>query len=106
MGLGMGAQTLNYAANGERDLASLLLLRSGFGVYLGGAQPPHGEILSYYDHRHDDYAAGITDRAIGIPGHVGFSGKGYFNQALGLSAMVEYGASWVTGASLLIRSPL
>lgn len=54
------------------DTASLLLGRFGTGFYLGRG----GEALVYYDHRHDDYAAGLglTGLGGGAPGHFGVEG--------------------------------
>lgn len=93
-GLGFGA-----------DLEHLLLLRFGFGVYVGRGSYPEGEILAYYDHRHDGFAAGLLFGGIvsGIAGHFGGSAKIYFDRHFGVLADVEYGSAWVAGASLLYR---
>jgi hypothetical protein len=103
--LGMGLQLYDYDGLPlGSDRESLLLAGMGFGLYFGGPEPPFGEVVSYYDHRHDDLAGGFTEAAIGIAGHAGLSGKIYLTDYLGLAAFVEGGAAFVGGASLLVRS--
>jgi hypothetical protein len=104
LGIGFALQLFDYEGLplGE-DIESLLLARMGFGFYLGGPRAPHGEFTSYYDHRHDDFVAGFTERSIGVPGHVGFAGEGYFTDHFGVSAIFEAGAAIMAGGSILLR---
>jgi hypothetical protein len=105
-GLGVGLQMFDYdGIDGPVDRESLLLLRSGFGVYLGEPDGHQGEIAFYYDNRHDDFAGGLNDRAVGIPGYVALAGHGFFGSGLGLGAHLDVGANVVGGVSWLVRSP-
>lgn len=90
------------------DLEHLLLGRIGFGVMLRGESAPGSEALLYYDHRHDDYAAGLKIPGLGsgVIGHFGLSGRWFFSNSFGLAADVQAGSAYVAGASLLFRSGL
>lgn len=103
--IGVGLQTFDYDGIDAIDRESLLLVRSGFGAYLGAPGRPNGEVAIYYDQRHDDFAGGLNDRAVGIPGHVGVSAHGYLAPWLGLRGIVEVGANVVGGVSWLVREP-
>ena len=85
------------------DTSWLLLARFGFGVYLGGDSLPRGELLLYYDHRHDDFAGGFDQAFVGIAGHVGVDAKLYLSEQLGLRTEVEVGGATLAGLSLLVR---
>jgi hypothetical protein len=104
LGFGFGLQLFDYEGLplGE-DVESLLLARMGFGFYLGGPRAPRGEVSSYYDHRHDDFVGGFTERSIGVPGHIGFAGEAYLTDNFGLSAIFEAGAAIMAGGSILLR---
>jgi hypothetical protein len=84
----------------------LLLGRIGFGITLRGLSAPGSELLLYYDHRHDDYAAGLKIRGIGsgAVGHFGLSGRWFFNESIGIAGDVQAGSAYIGGASLLFRS--
>ena len=94
-----------------RDVPSddymLLLARFGFGVTLRGASGPGSEALLYYDHRHDDFAAGLklTGLGSGVAGHFGFRTRWFFDDSIGVSGDVAVGSAWVFGASLVLRQP-
>ena len=87
----------------DSDHAWLLLARFGFGAYLGRSEAPRGEVVLYYDHRHDGFAAGMTGAMVGIPGHAGLESELYVSDRLGLRAEVQLGAAVVGGLSLLVR---
>jgi hypothetical protein len=104
LGVGFGLQLFDI---GDRplgdDVESLLLVRMGRAFYLGGPDAPSGEVFSYYDHRHDDYVGGFTERAIGVPGHIGFSGRAWLHDNVGFNAIFEAGAAIMAGGSLMFR---
>ena len=85
------------------DYAWLLLGRFGVGFYLGGEQAPVGELLLYYDHRHDDFAGGLHQAFVGIAGHAGAAASLYLTEQVGLRAELEAGGGIMGGLSLLIR---
>jgi hypothetical protein len=90
------------------DIEHLLLGRIGFGVMLRGQSAPGSEALIYYDHRHDDYAAGLKIPGIGsgVVGHFGLATRWFFNDSFGIAADVHAGSAYVAGASLIFRSGL
>ncbi|MGC4086864.1 MAG: hypothetical protein QM756_02990 [Polyangiaceae bacterium] len=107
-GLGYARGVIDYDLIGQRvpvDGYDLLLARFGFGVRLRGLSAAGSEALLYYDHRHDDFAAGlkVTGLGSGVAGHFGAQTKWYFNSSLGVLADVSVGSAWVFGASLLLR---
>lgn len=105
VGIGLGAfdqRDDDAGLEADRE-AGLMLVHLGFGFYLGGPSAPRAEVLSYYEHRHDDFAGGLVENAIGVPGHMGVSSRIHLSEQLGLAAMFEIGADLVTGISLLIR---
>ena len=68
LGLGYALGRIDYDLSGlsiPNDLEHLLLGRIGFGVTLRGLSAPGSELLVYYDHRHDDYAAGLKLTGLG-----------------------------------------
>lgn len=87
------------------DLEHLLLGRIGFGVTLRGLSAPGSELLLYYDHRHDDYAAGLKIRGLGsgVVGHFGLSARWFFSESIGLAGDVQAGSAYIGGVSLLFR---
>jgi hypothetical protein len=107
-GFGYALGRVNYDAIGvavPSDYEHSLLARWAFGVVLRGHSAPGSEVLVYYDHRHDDYAAGLLSGGIGSGnfGHVGLSAKWFFNDYIGVSADLQVGAAYLGGASLLFR---
>lgn len=109
-GLGYARGVMSYDIEGQHvpsDSYDLLLGRFGFGVRLRGKSAPGSEVLLYYDHRHDDFAAGlkVTGIGSGAVGHFGFQTKWFFNSSLGVLADVNVGSAWFFGGSLLLRQP-
>lgn len=88
--------------SGDTDADELLLLRWGFGAYLGKGR---GEVEAYYDHRRDTYAGGaLLDRGrSGYAGFVGAKGNWFFTDRIGVQADVQLGSALITGVSVLFR---
>ncbi len=106
--LGAGLELYNYDVPGAQfgdDAAGLLLARFGFGIYFGDGVRRTGEALLYYDHRHDDYAAGLGVTGIGggFLGHVGARGHHFVSETWGVTWLVELGAAYVGGLGLHYR---
>ncbi len=106
--LGAGLELYDFRVPGSTlgdNATGLLLARFGFGVYFGDGGRNSGEASVYYDHRHDDFAAGLGVSGIpgGILGHFGLRGHYFFTRAWGLSGLVEVGSALVTGLSLRYR---
>ena len=95
-----------------------LLVRSGFGVYIGArsltASPalagalPGGEVEVYYDHRRDGLAGGIKTLgpSSGFAGHVGLRAEYYPSAEWGVDATIERGSTWVLGSAVSFRTGL
>lgn len=110
LGVGYGHGVIRYDLPGQdvpSDDYMLLLTRFGFGVTLRGASGPGSEALLYYDHRHDDFAAGLklTGLGSGVAGHFGFRTRWFFDDVIGVSGEVAVGSAWVFGGSLVLRQP-
>jgi hypothetical protein len=106
-GLGLGWALTHFQVGArEIDAEGLLLARFGWGVYLGRAPGRTGEVMAYYDHRHDDYAGGakLTGLGSGAAGHVGLEGTWYFLSRWGLRAEVQAGSVYLAGLSVIHRS--
>jgi hypothetical protein len=106
--LGYAHQLYVYDVAGVKvpsDDAMMLLLRFGFGAVLRGRAGAGSEVLAYYDHRRDGYAAGFLTPGIGsaIAGYFGATGRWYFNRSVGVAVDVQVGSAVVGGASLLLR---
>jgi hypothetical protein len=99
---------IDYDAIGlevPHDLEHLLLGRFGFGVLLRGQSAPGSEAVVYYDHRHDDYAAGLKLKGLGsgVIGHFGLGLRWFFNESVGIAGDAQVGSAYIAGASLLYR---
>jgi hypothetical protein len=108
-GLGLGwALTHFHTGANETDADGLLLARFGYGLYFGRAPGRTGEVMAYYDHRHDDYAGGakLTGLVSGAPGHVGVEGTWYFHAQWGVRAEAQAGSAYLGGLSVIHRSPM
>jgi hypothetical protein len=107
--LGAAVQAYDYDAPGlglGTDTETLLLTRFAHGVYIGRPpEPPYGEVLHFYDHRHDTYAGGLTGFAIGVPGFFGLDARLYPAESWGLQADVAVGSAVLGGLSLIARMP-
>ena len=66
---------------------------------------PGSEALLYYDHRHDDYVAGLKVRGLGsgVIGHFGASARWFFNERFGIAADAQVGAAVMAGASFIFK---
>jgi hypothetical protein len=107
-GAGLALQRFEYRIPSmtlPADHEDLLLARFGFGFYLGSGER-WGEALLFYDHRHDDYAAGLKVPGLGsgVAGHLGAEARWFFG-ALGVRGEVQAGSAWLGGVSLLVREP-
>lgn len=108
LGLGYALGRIDYDLVGlavPHDLEHVLLGRFGFGVTLRGLSAPGSEVVVYYDHRHDDYAAGLQLNGIGsgVAGHFGASARWFFVESFGIAADAQLGSAYLGGASLLFR---
>ena len=102
-GAGLALQRFEYRVPGvsiDADTNDLLLARFAFGFYLGEA----GEAQLYYDHRHDDFAAGLelTGLGSGVAGHFGADARWFWGQ-WGVRAEGQVGSAWLGGLSLMFR---
>jgi hypothetical protein len=106
LGLGWALGSSGYV-RGSSEAVTLLLMRFAFGLYLGVPGRPHGEIALVYDHRHDDYAAGLLMNGVvsGVLGHLGLEGAFYFSGPWGVAAEVQVGSAALLGLSLRYRVP-
>jgi hypothetical protein len=106
LGLGWAMQRYGYEVEGaSADVGELLLARFAYGMYLGRPGGARGEVMLYYDHRHDDFAAGLKIPGIpsGVAGHFGVEGRAYVSGDWGLSFEAAAGSAYVVGMSLLFR---
>jgi hypothetical protein len=109
LGAGYALARVDYNLRGlavPSDLEHLLLGRIAFGAVLRGQSAPGSEAEIYYDHRHDDYAAGLKLPGIGsgVLGHFGAKLRWFFDDGVGLALDVQAGSAYVAGASLIVRS--
>jgi hypothetical protein len=107
LAVGLGAQTADHYTSPTglgNKLDGLLLVRSAFGVYLG-SQGRYGEAKLYYDHRHDDFAAGsgLGTRVDGIAGHVGLEGFYYPFARWGAFADLQAGSAYLALLGVTFR---
>lgn len=106
LGLGWALGSAGYA-RGQSEGLTLLLMRFAFGLYVGAPGRPRGEIALVYDHRHEDYVAGLLMSGVvsGVLGHFGLEGAVYFNDLWGVAAEVQAGSAALVGLSLRYRVP-
>jgi hypothetical protein len=109
LGTGYGIARTDYDLSGLRvpsDIEHVLLGRIGFGVTLRGLSAPGSEALLYYDHRHDDYVAGLKLSGIGsgVIGHFGLAARWFFTERVGVALDAQAGSAYLGGASLIFRS--
>lgn len=99
--IGGGLSALATSRVSDDDSDELLLLRWGFGAYLGKGR---GEVLAYYEHRRDTYAGGLLlARGGGYAGFLGGRAHYFLTPQLGVGADVQVGSAVIGGLSLLIR---
>lgn len=105
IGGGLGLQSYRYLSRVE-EANTLLLAWFGWGFYVG-TRPSGvgGEVMTFYDHRHDDLAGGLkmTGLGSGVPGHFGARGTYFFLPNWGVTADARIGSAFVGGLSLLFR---
>jgi hypothetical protein len=105
-GVGVGLSRYGYEATGAAsDANTLLLMNFGLGAYLGDPARRGGEARLYYDHRHDDFAAGLKLRRFGsgVLGHFGADVRYYLTPEFGAHLDFQVGSAYVTEASILYR---
>lgn len=98
---GLGLERFDYRV-GASDLNSQLLLRFGFGAYLGRGR---GELELYYDHRRDDLVGGLA-LANGGNGFLGSFGLRALRDVVGpwsVSAELAVGSAYVARVGLMHR---
>jgi hypothetical protein len=106
LGVGWALERYGYEVQGAAaDVSELLLARFAYGMYVGWPGGARGELMLYYDHRHDDFAAGLKIRGIpsGVAGHFGVEGRAFVSDHFGFSAEAVAGSAYVIGASVLFR---
>lgn len=108
LALGYGVAKLTYDLQGlnvPADTDDLLLAKLGLGVALRGRAARGSEARVYYDHRHDDYAAGFLTpgRISGVFGKFGADLRWFFTPRLGVLVDARVGSTWLGGLSLLLR---
>jgi hypothetical protein len=84
---------------------TLLLGGFGFGMYVGTPGGRGGELTLYYDHRHDDFAAGLKAEGLGsgVLGHFGLRSRFYVDERWGVTGSAEVGSALVLGLGLTFR---
>jgi hypothetical protein len=106
MSVGVALQAYSYAVRGTTaDVGEIMLFRFGYGMYLGFPGSPRGEITVYYDHRHDDFAAGLKMPGLGsgVVGHFGTEARLFVTRQWGVAAEAALGSAYVGGLSILFR---
>jgi hypothetical protein len=106
MGFGLALAVFDYDVPGlgfGSDWEDFLLASWGFGMYLDRRG---SELTLYYDHRHDDYAAGlkITGLGSGVAGHFGLASRVYFDATWGVGVDAQIGSAAIASLSVLFRS--
>lgn len=100
--LQVGAAVASYQyAHGSVEADDLLLLRVGYGMYLGR----WSEASIYYDHRRDTIAGGalIPGIAAGYGGFVGLDARWFLDERWGVAFDARAGGAYLLGASLVFR---
>lgn len=103
--LGWGMELYTYDVPGlgfAEDIAEMLLLRFGWGLYFAGRR---GEVSLYYDHRKDDFAAGLGVEGLGggVPGHLGLAADFAIDEAWAIDLDLQVGSAYVAGIGLRYR---
>ncbi len=108
LGLGWGIQLFDYRALDSglgQDAVPQLLMRFGYGIYLGAPGRRWGEVRFFYDHRHDDLAGGLSlgFAGDGVGGHFGLDGHLWLSPSWGLAAGLRAGSAWVATVGVMWR---
>jgi hypothetical protein len=100
LSVGAGGEVNDYDEPGAgADLGEILLVRFGYGMYLGKG----GEVSIYYDHRRDTFAGGTSPGpgpGSGFLGFFGAAGQVRLGSRWGLRGAFESGAARVAHLSL------
>jgi hypothetical protein len=102
---GGGLDWTTFEVADDSDLVGLLLGTAAFGMRIGQPGQVDGEVRFAYDHRRDDFAAGLSPgrgTGSGYVGHFGGSGEVFFG-SWGLRADAWFGAAHVYRLSLARR---
>jgi hypothetical protein len=105
-GWGLGLALTHYHTGaGETDGAGLLLARFAYGIYLGRDTARRGEVMIYYDHRHDDYTGGLklTGVGSGVAGHLGLDATWFFSEHWGVKLEAQVGSAYLGGLAVIHR---
>ena len=104
LGLGIGYAVSQYAGFGS-EANDILTPRFAFGMYLGHSGYPRGEVMAYYEHRHDGFGGGFKSPGLGsgIAGHIGLGGRIFASQRWGVAFDAHAGSAYVGQASMLFR---
>jgi len=105
LGAGVGVNRYDYEAPGAgHDNNGLLLMGFALGAYFGDPNRRGGEVKLGYDHRHDDYAAGLKLSGVGsgAAGHFALEARAYWD-AWGLLLDAQVGSAYIAGLSVLFR---
>lgn len=103
LGLGWALASTDYGS--ARDFDPLMLGRFAFGAYIGNPVASGGEVRAYYDHRHDDFAAGLKMQGLGsgVLGHFGLDGRWFIDDRWGILLEAQAGSAVLFGASVVMR---
>lgn len=101
IGAGIGFQTFARRELPD-DTTTLLLSRMGLGLDLGEADDGWGELLTYYDHRHDGPTGGlkVTGLGSGTAGHFGARWNQHVWNGWGFYVESSIGSAWVSSIGL------
>ncbi len=104
LALGSAWSAYHYDGLTTEDTKALLG-RFAFGIFLGHDPAGWGELAVFYDHRHDDFAAGAKLPGIGsgAAGHVGLRMRTAVDGPWGVGADFAAGSAYVGGVSVLYR---
>ena len=104
LGLGIAYAAHHYDGIGT-EVNDLLTPRFAFGMYMGHVGYPRGELMAYYDHRHDGFAGGFKSRGLGsgIAGHLGLAGRVLATRTWGLTFDASAGSAYVGQLGVLVR---
>ncbi len=104
LGTGYAFGAVSYDG-ADTEATDLLLGRFAFGFYLGHEPGGYGELAFIYDHRHDDFAAGlkVTGLGSGPAGHFGLRAVRGWSSGWGGAVEAHMGSAVVVGVSALYR---
>jgi len=106
--LGFGVEATRYRTGDEdTDTSDALIIRFGYGLYIGSENSSvRGEASLYYDHRRDELAGGVSPGDALAGGFLGFFGAELeldIGERFGFVTSAEFGSAIVTMLSLRAR---